>query len=100
MKSIGRRAFYECSGLKSVTIGNGLRAIGEEAFRGCDNVTLINYAGTKKQWRQIEKNKDWAYGVICGEVYCEDGAVKIWTGMAALNDRMTVLYNEIVLLGE
>lgn len=79
VESIGRRAFCVCSGLKSVTIGNGLRAIGEEAFRGCDNVTRINYTGTKKQWRQIEKNKDWADGVMCGEVHCSDGVAKIWT---------------------
>ena len=33
--SIGGSAFYNCSGLTSVTIGNGVTSIGEWAFYGC-----------------------------------------------------------------
>ena len=33
--SIGNKAFYECSGLTSVTIPNSVTEIGDEAFRGC-----------------------------------------------------------------
>ena len=33
--SIGSFAFYKCSGLSSVTIGNGVISIGEGAFQGC-----------------------------------------------------------------
>ena len=38
MTSIGERAFYNCTGLTSVTIGNGVTSVGKEAFKGCDNI--------------------------------------------------------------
>ena len=39
--SIGNRAFYECTGLTSVTIGNNVTYIGEMAFWGCTGLTSI-----------------------------------------------------------
>ena len=39
--SIGDGAFYNCSGLTSVTIGNGVTSIGDLAFRGCSGLTSI-----------------------------------------------------------
>ena len=39
--SIGRSAFYGCSGLRSVTIGNSVTSIGNNAFRGCSGLTSI-----------------------------------------------------------
>jgi len=39
--SIGELAFYFCSGLTSVTIGNSVTAIGESAFRGCSGLTSV-----------------------------------------------------------
>ena len=35
LKSIGSRAFYECSGLTSVTILNSVTSICKRAFSGC-----------------------------------------------------------------
>ena len=39
--SIGERAFYACSGLTSVTIGNSVTSIGESAFESCRNLTSV-----------------------------------------------------------
>ena len=39
--SIGDRAFYECSGLTSVTIPNSVTSIGEDAFRDCKGLTSV-----------------------------------------------------------
>ncbi len=39
--SIGYRAFYECTGLTSVTIGNSVTSIGEDAFYGCTGLTSV-----------------------------------------------------------
>ena len=42
--SIGDNAFYNCSELKSITIGNNVTNIGASAFKGCNptNITLGN----------------------------------------------------------
>ncbi len=47
-------AFYNCSGLTSVTIGNGVTSIGESAFYGCSGLTKVNYTGTIDDWVMIE----------------------------------------------
>ena len=40
---IGERAFYNCSGLTSVTIPNSVTNIGEKAFYGCSSLTSPIY---------------------------------------------------------
>ena len=39
--SIGSYAFYECTRLTSVTIGNSVTSIGDEAFRYCSGLTSV-----------------------------------------------------------
>ena len=39
--SIGSYAFYECSGLTSVTIPNSVTSIGYSAFNGCSGLTSV-----------------------------------------------------------
>jgi len=39
--SIGWNAFYECSGLKSLTIGNSVISIDNSAFEGCTGLTSL-----------------------------------------------------------
>lgn len=40
--SIGGRAFYNCSGFTSCTIGSGVTSIGDEAFSWCSSLTSID----------------------------------------------------------
>ena len=40
--SIGYLAFYDCSGLTSVTIPNSVTSIGTEAFSGCSGLTSVH----------------------------------------------------------
>ena len=42
--SIGEEAFYGCSGLTSITIPNSVTSIGEDAFYGCSGLTSITVA--------------------------------------------------------
>jgi len=39
--SIGERAFYDCSGLTSVTIPASVASIGEDAFNSCSGLTSM-----------------------------------------------------------
>lgn len=39
---IGDYAFYSCTGLSSITLGNGLKAIGNGAFARCSNMSSVN----------------------------------------------------------
>ncbi|MBQ8570786.1 MAG: leucine-rich repeat protein [Kiritimatiellae bacterium] len=39
--TIGSGAFYGCSGLTSVTIGNSVTSIGSSAFEGCSSLTSV-----------------------------------------------------------
>ena len=41
LTTIGDVAFYECSSLKSVTIGNSVTTIGDYAFTVCDSLTSV-----------------------------------------------------------
>ena len=40
--SIGDKAFYNSSGLTSITIPKSMRAIGEDAFNGCRNISSVH----------------------------------------------------------
>ncbi len=41
LETIGKNAFFE-SGVKTITIPNGVKTIGEQAFQGCARLTSIN----------------------------------------------------------
>ena len=53
--SIGEGAFVRCTGLTSVTIGNSVTSIETNAFSGC-SVNTINFTGTLDDWL----NKVWS----------------------------------------
>ena len=42
LEGIGDFAFYNCSGLNSVTLGNGINTIGNYAFANCVNLREVN----------------------------------------------------------
>ena len=78
---IGPRAFYNCSGLKTIVIPNGVTTIGQSAFSQCDslstvyisdsieeievraffgsdNLKKIFYCGTDEQWSNVSRMMD------------------------------------------
>ena len=48
-----RGAFYDCSYLTSVTIGDDVTSIGAYAFYDCSSLTDVYYTGVKEQWNAI-----------------------------------------------
>ena len=52
--SIGRAAFDGCSTLTSIEIPAGVTSIGGYAFLGCSNLKTVYYAGSIKDWLNIE----------------------------------------------
>ena len=51
--SIGKRAFYKCTGLTSITIPNSVTSIGDWAFDGCTGLTSINVASGNNYYSSI-----------------------------------------------
>lgn len=52
--SIGNSAFYNCSGITSITIPSSVSSIGENAFEGCNGLTTTNYSGSITGWCNID----------------------------------------------
>ncbi len=53
VKSIGKDAFNGCTGLTSVTIGNSVTSIGWYAFEGCTGLTKVNITDLEA-WCKID----------------------------------------------
>lgn len=75
--SIGNMAFYYCSALTSVFIPDSMTSIGMYAFKGCTSLTSITFEGTVQQWKAITKNTKWNDLVPATEVICSDGTVTL-----------------------
>ncbi|MEG1096968.1 MAG: leucine-rich repeat protein [Clostridiales bacterium] len=52
--SIGYRAFYGCTGLTTISIPSGVRAINDDAFYGCKGLTSINVADGNTNYRSVD----------------------------------------------
>ena len=74
VRSIGERAFYNCTSLTSVTIPNSVTSIGDSAFYDCTSLTSVNYSGTKSQWKDITVGSD-NYYLTHAFIKCTDGII-------------------------
>jgi hypothetical protein len=52
--TIGREAFWYCTNLSNIVLGNGITSIDENAFIGCDGIKTIYYTGTSEQFSKIQ----------------------------------------------
>ena len=68
---VGRGVFYKCSSLTSITIPDSINSIGEGAFEGLGSDVVINFNGTKEQWKNIYNSE--AFTNTYFTVNCLDG---------------------------
>lgn len=70
---IAAYAFYSCPSLKSVVIPNSVTSIREGAFEELGSDVVINFDGTKEQWKNIYNSR--AFGNTYFTVNCLDGTL-------------------------
>ncbi len=71
--SISDSAFNNCLGLKNVTIPNSVMSIGDYAFYECGYNLIINYDGTKADWKKIYSPRSFEHTYFT--VNCLDGKI-------------------------
>ena len=91
--AIYRNAFFNNGAdvpLVAVTIPNSVTSIGNAAFSGCTEVTMLNFIGTKAEWDSVSKDYDWCTGIATGVVHCIDGDALITVPEPEENPEETV----------
>ncbi len=84
LTGLNKGAFYDCSSLTSVTIGNGVTSIGYNAFDDCSSLTNVTFGGTCEQLHDavsaVEYGKLYSvfYRTQVHEIKCSDGSVNIY----------------------
>ena len=75
---IGNYAFFECTSLSSLKIPSSVTYIDSLAFKGCSNLTTINYNSTQADWNsKIKKARDWNQDSNITTIVCTDGTITL-----------------------
>lgn len=75
-ETIHDHAFAYAVGLKEVTIPSTLKAIGKDAFEGCDNIQKVNISSIKA-WCAIDFESEWANPLsLARNLYLDGSAVQ------------------------
>ncbi len=77
LQVIGNSSFAYCRNLERIVLPNSLKVIGDKAFLLCSSLSEIRFEGTKEEWNNIVKGKDWSYVVSALCVQCKDGDVSV-----------------------
>lgn len=59
INTLDRFCFSGSHDLVEITLPTTIQKIGHASFYLCDQLTTINFVGTKSQWYEIEKDDDW-----------------------------------------
>ena len=74
MTSIGRYAFYNCKSLESVEIPASVTEIGSSAFYNCTSLANVTYGGTEEQWASMKKGSSIFYNTKVTEITDKGGS--------------------------
>lgn len=72
VESIEMYAFENCSSLTEMTLGKGLKALGERSL-AADNLTQVSFRGTKESWNSIAFDEKWNLYSGITVIHCSDG---------------------------
>ena len=72
---IDEDAFYYCNALTEIYIPSTVTYIGENAFQNCTSLKKISFNGTKAEWLAIEKDPKWNRSTGSYKIYCTDGTL-------------------------
>ena len=88
--SIGSSAFKGCTNLKSITIPNSVTSIGQDVFSNCSNLKSVNYNGTKVKWKSISGYSNVSQIIKCTDgIYANSNTIIIDSVKYRLNDDYT-----------
>lgn len=76
VKIIGENAFRGCNNMKTITIPNSVKKISDHAFHGCDCLDKFFFIGTKKQAEKIDYGQDNDYLLNAEWIYSGEKSQK------------------------
>ena len=76
LKSIGTNAFRDCVNLEYIYLPESLYSL-SVAFSGCDALKTIHYGGTIQQWRSMQQGSTLADAIQSFTIHCTDGDIKV-----------------------
>lgn len=78
VKRIEWAALADNDKLVKVVLPASITYLGKDVFNVCPNLTELHYEGTKAQWENITKDKNWKGGMNnLSVVHCSDGDISI-----------------------
>ncbi|MGN1442517.1 MAG: leucine-rich repeat domain-containing protein, partial [Acutalibacteraceae bacterium] len=98
VKRIPDYAFYECTGLQSVTIGKSITSIGNEAFGKCTSLTNVNISDLSA-WIRIVFGNRYSNPLCCGGKLYINGTlatnITIPDGLTSIGDYAFIGYTDL-----
>ena len=75
IRYIGNEAFSGCENLETIILNSKNITIGQKALNGCVSLKRIIFAGTKEEWNSISKGLNWRNKTNLFVVECTDGEI-------------------------
>lgn len=73
--SIAWAEYWGCNSLTSITIPDSVTSIGDWAFYNCSGLMSITFQGKMQQWKDISKGYNWNNNTGNYTVTCTDGVL-------------------------
>lgn len=80
-------AFLGKKHLESITIPKSVVSIGMFAFRGCTNLKLVYYRGTKAEWEQMKPSENWWGDSAIAEICCIGNSFQALPSLATKQEK-------------